>query len=41
MLRGGAFHLNQDYVRCAYRLNFDPDYRYYYFGFRVVVSPFL
>ncbi len=41
VLRGGAFFISQDYVRCASRFNLDPDYRNYYAGFRIVVSPFL
>jgi formylglycine-generating enzyme required for sulfatase activity len=40
VLRGGAFDLNAGYVRCAFRNYYDPDDRYYYIGFWVVVSPF-
>ncbi len=41
VLRGGSWLFNQDYARCAYRLNLDPGYRNDYYGFRVVccVSP--
>ncbi len=35
VLRGGAFDLNDWYVRCAYRLRFDPGYRVSGFGFHV------
>jgi len=41
VLRGGAFIFNHEDVRCASRINLDPDYRYNSSGFRVVVSPFL
>ncbi|HEY89056.1 MAG TPA: formylglycine-generating enzyme family protein [Thermoflexia bacterium] len=37
VLRGGAFDLNQDLARCAYRFRIIPYLRN--FGFRVVVSP--
>jgi formylglycine-generating enzyme required for sulfatase activity len=41
VLRGGAFYDKVRYVRCAFRsLNFNPNYRNNYLGFRVVVSPF-
>jgi formylglycine-generating enzyme required for sulfatase activity len=40
VLRGGAFYLNADFVRCAYRFYYGPDFRYFNLGFRVVVSPF-
>jgi formylglycine-generating enzyme required for sulfatase activity len=41
VVRGGAFDFPEYYVRCAFRLDGDfPDYRFWYFGFRVVVSPF-
>jgi formylglycine-generating enzyme required for sulfatase activity len=39
VLRGGAFNHGQLRVRCAYRNRSDPGNRYYYGGFRVVVSP--
>ena len=39
VLRGGAFHGNQGYVRCAFRYRGFPGGRDYYVGFRVVVSP--
>ena len=41
MLRGGAFDDLVNFLRCAYRLPLDPDNRFYDFGFRVVLSPFL
>jgi formylglycine-generating enzyme required for sulfatase activity len=40
VLRGGAFFNYPQYVRCAYRGRYNPDYRFNYVGFRVVVSPF-
>jgi formylglycine-generating enzyme required for sulfatase activity len=40
VLRGGAFHANAKYVRCAYRYSDLPDDRDNRLGFRVVVSPF-
>ncbi len=40
VLRGGAFYLNAESVRCARRNGYDPDLWYYRLGFRVVVSPF-
>lgn len=40
VVRGGAFFDVYGYVRCAVRYGFDPDFRYYDLGFRVVVSPF-
>lgn len=39
VLRGGAFALNQDYARCAYRSHYGPGYGFSFIGFRVVVSP--
>jgi formylglycine-generating enzyme required for sulfatase activity len=39
VLRGGAFHDSERYVRCAYRLRFDPLGWYFRGGFRVVVAP--
>jgi formylglycine-generating enzyme required for sulfatase activity/energy-coupling factor transporter ATP-binding protein EcfA2 len=39
VLRGGAFFDYPRNVRCAYRLRFDPDFRYRHLGVRVVVSP--
>jgi formylglycine-generating enzyme required for sulfatase activity len=41
VLRGGAFNLNPDELRCAYRGNNRPGGRDGGVGFRVVVSPFL
>jgi len=40
VLRGGAFFGSAGLVRCAVRLRYDPDGRYWYFGFRVVSSPY-
>jgi len=40
VLRGGAFHFNQYYARCASRYYSDPVYWYDSSGFRVVVSGF-
>jgi formylglycine-generating enzyme required for sulfatase activity len=40
VVRGGAFDSSEYGVRCAYRFRLNPDYRYNYSGFRVVVSPF-
>ena len=38
VLRGGAFYADRRYVRCAYRLMFNPYYFFYRdFGFRVVL----
>ncbi len=39
VLRGGAFHYDHEFVRCASRYDPDPDYRGSSSGFRVVVSP--
>ena len=40
VLRGGAWCYPADLARCAYRYWFVPGSRYWYFGFRVVASPF-
>jgi formylglycine-generating enzyme required for sulfatase activity len=40
VVRGGAFVLTVDGVRCASRDGYDPGYRSRGYGFRVVVSPF-
>jgi len=40
VLRGGSFLNNQWFVRCAFRLRYYPDLRYWGYGFRLVVSPF-
>jgi len=40
VLRGGAFNYYEGHVRCAFRFRYSPHYRGYYFGFRVVASPF-
>jgi serine/threonine-protein kinase len=36
VLRGGAFYNDENFVRCAFRYNIDPTFRYYGVGFRVV-----
>jgi formylglycine-generating enzyme required for sulfatase activity len=41
VLRGGAFLINPDTARCAYRVGDYPTYRHLPNGFRVVVSPSL
>ena len=38
LLRGGSWNYNPRLCRSANRFGFNPDYRYYDFGFRVVVS---
>jgi formylglycine-generating enzyme required for sulfatase activity len=40
VVRGGAFSGPEARVRCAFRNGRYPGYRYDYYGFRVVVSPF-
>ena len=40
VMRGVSYGYIDRYVRCAYRVSYDPDLRYYIFGFRLVcVSP--
>ncbi len=40
VLRGGSWYNNNlAFLRCASRLRFNPNFRYNYIGFRVVVSP--
>jgi iron(II)-dependent oxidoreductase len=39
VLRGGSFRDNQNLARCAYRARLNPGGRFYFNGFRVVVSP--
>jgi formylglycine-generating enzyme required for sulfatase activity len=39
VLRGGAFYFNQENVRCAARYWYNPNVRYNFIGFRVVVAP--
>ena len=39
VLRGGSFNNNHRNVRAAVRYGDLPNYRYGYFGFRVVLSP--
>jgi formylglycine-generating enzyme required for sulfatase activity len=38
VVRGGAWGDDRDLVRAAYRNRYTPDDRYFYLGFRVVVS---
>ncbi len=38
VLRGGAWYLGADYVRCGSRFSFGENYGYYDFGFRVVMA---
>jgi formylglycine-generating enzyme required for sulfatase activity len=38
VLRGGAFFSYRDFVRCASRFGSNSDFRYDYFGVRVVVA---
>lgn len=40
VLRGGSFLYDPGDVRCAFRLRFNPELRFYGIGFRVVASPF-
>jgi formylglycine-generating enzyme required for sulfatase activity len=39
VLRGGAFLDSQGLVRCASRYWHDPDYRYWFYRFRICVAP--
>jgi formylglycine-generating enzyme required for sulfatase activity len=39
VLRGGSWYVDRGNARAAYRGWFDPDVRYYSFGFRVVSAP--
>jgi len=41
VVRGGAFSFPENFVRCASRDYRNPYYRFRYYGFRVVVSPYL
>ena len=41
VLRGGSFGSSQSFVRCAYRHYSVPGDRNHYYGFRIVLSPFL
>jgi formylglycine-generating enzyme required for sulfatase activity len=38
VVRGGSFGNNARFVRCALRVRYFPNDRYWYFGFRVVVA---
>ncbi|MHC4743721.1 MAG: formylglycine-generating enzyme family protein [Planctomycetota bacterium] len=38
VLRGGAWSYDADFCRLAYRGNYWPEYRYNYFGFRIVLN---
>lgn len=40
VLRGGAYFDFGDFLRCAFRYRRNPNLRYNFFGFRVMVSPF-
>ena len=37
VLRGGSWNFHPSFVRSAYRYDLDPDFRYYYVGFRVLL----
>ena len=39
VLRGGSWGLDRHFARCSARYWYIPDYRFDFFGFRVVVSP--
>ena len=39
VLRGGSFYSDGSYVRCAARYGNFPNFRYFNFGFRLVVAP--
>ncbi len=39
VLRGGSFINSPQFVRCAYRYSYNPDFWSYNYGFRVIVSP--
>lgn len=41
VIRGGAFYYYRNGVRCSARYRNNPNYRNYYIGFRVSLSPFL
>ena len=39
VLRGGSWFNNAGYCRVSYRHNYTPSYRYYLYGFRLVLAP--
>jgi formylglycine-generating enzyme required for sulfatase activity len=39
VLRGGSFYCAREFARCAHRQRYYPDFGFYNFGFRVVISP--
>jgi len=39
VLRGGSFDENCQFLRCVVRDRYNPDFRYWGYGFRVVASP--
>ncbi len=39
VLRGGSYYYTHDFARCAQRQYYYPDFRFFNFGFRVVISP--
>ena len=39
ILRGGSFYYTREFARCTTRQRYYPDFRFYNFGFRVVISP--
>ena len=38
VVRGGSFYNTERYIRCSSRGEYEPDYGYDFFGFRVVLS---
>ena len=39
ILRGGSYYYTGEYARCSNRQRYYPDFRFYNFGFRVVIPP--
>lgn len=39
VLRGGSFYHTRNFARCAHRQRYYPDFRFYNFGFRMVILP--